>query len=110
LAGVPAGTYTDNSEYMNHCCEPNAIFVNDRYMIAGRDIEVDEEVTYDYSTSETADSAHFPLHCRCGLPACRGTITGADCLKPDVRAKYAGQFTSHVVRLQQEHDARNGSA
>jgi hypothetical protein len=86
---------------MNHCCNPNAIFVNDRYMIAARDIEVDDEVTYDYATSETTDSAHFPLHCRCGTAECRGEVTALDCLKPEVRAKYAGQFTSMVVRFQE---------
>ena len=49
-AGVPPGVKSDDSEYMNHSCEPSTWFVNDKLMLATRDINVDEEVrTFSHS-------------------------------------------------------------
>jgi hypothetical protein len=83
-----------------------AVVITDELWVAARDIEAEEEVTYDYAVSETTASTHMPFDCRCGAAACRGRITGEDCLKSDVRAKYAGHFTSLVVDFQKEHDDR----
>ena len=70
-----------------------------------RDIEPGEEVCYDYATSESETSSHMPFPCACATPGCRGTITGADYLKPEVRAKYAGHFSTMIQGLQAEKDA-----
>lgn len=83
-----------------------AVFAGDFLCIASRDIAVDEEVTYDYACSETTESSHMPFPCGCGHKECRGTITGLDCLKPELRAKYAGQFTTVAEAFQAEHDAK----
>lgn len=103
---MPEGVQADNGEYMNHCCDPNTIFIHDGLMIATRDIEAGEEVTYDYATSESGTSSHMPFQCACGKGACRGTITGEDFLKPEVRAKYAGHFSSMIASLQAEADKK----
>ena len=79
-AGVRFGVESDKGEYMNHCCDPNCVFQGDELCIASRDIGLDEEVTYDYATSETPASSHMPFPCRCGKASCRGTITGDDLL------------------------------
>ncbi len=97
---------SDKGEFMNHCCDPNAVFLNDDYMIAIRAIEPDEEVTYDYACSETATSSHMPFNCACGKAACRGKITGYDLIKPDVRMRYGSyMFTSNARRFQDKHAA-----
>jgi len=83
-----------------------AVFQGDELCIAGRDIEVDEEVTYDYATSETPESTHMPFHCRCGTALCRGDITGEDCIKPAIRELYKGHFTTLAMAYQAEHDAK----
>lgn len=104
--GVPRGvTSPDDGEYMNHCCEPACGFAGDDRMVALVDIKAGDEVTYDYSTSETKDSFHVPFKCACGKPACRGTITGDDYKLPALRAKYAGHFTGMV---QSQIDAEAG--
>lgn len=99
-SGVRFGVASDNGEFMNHSCNPNCIVITDELWVASRDIGVDEEVTYDYAVSETTDSTHMPFDCRCGAACCRGRITGEDCLKPEVIAKYAGHFTSLAVEFQ----------
>ncbi|MCO5112369.1 MAG: SET domain-containing protein-lysine N-methyltransferase [Burkholderiaceae bacterium] len=90
---------------MNHSCDPNCLFDGDELCIAARDIATDEEITYDYATSETESSSHEPFKCGCGTAACRGTITGRDCLLPSLRAKYAGHFTTFAMSFQAAHDA-----
>jgi uncharacterized protein len=71
------------ARYINHSCEPNAeTEVNSRtrnvFICAIRDIEVGEEITYDYG-AEYFDAYLKPRGCRCaacelkseGLPALR---------------------------------------
>jgi hypothetical protein len=90
---------------MNHSCDPNTVFVDDGKMIATRDVEVGEEITYEYATSESQTSSHMPFPCGCGTPACRKQVTGSDFLLPALRAKYAGHFTEMIAQLQQAADA-----
>ncbi len=66
------------AKYANHSCEPNCEVENIRgrlWMIALRDIEKGEELTYDYGY----DLEHFLEHpCRCGAPSCVGYIVSSD--------------------------------
>jgi uncharacterized protein len=101
---VPPGVTSDQSEYMNHSCAPNTVFINDNVMTATRDVEVGEEITYEYATSESETSSHMPFKCGCGTAACRGAVTGRDYLLPELRAKYAGFFTTMIVELQTAAD------
>jgi hypothetical protein len=43
----------DAAFVMNHSCDPNTWFVGDTKMTARRDIEPEEELTYDYATTDT---------------------------------------------------------
>jgi uncharacterized protein len=58
--------------FSNHSCEPNAGIRNQIELTALRNIEEDEEIRYDYST--TMDEDHFTMPCRCGTPTCRGVV------------------------------------
>jgi SET domain-containing protein len=63
----------NGTQYINHCCEPNAFMrvVAGRILIfALRDIEPGEEITLDYGETYHPDS----YRCRCGAPSCRGTL------------------------------------
>jgi SET domain-containing protein len=100
LSGVTPGQTTDGGEYMNHSCKPTAVPFNNTVYIAARDIAPGDEITYDYCTTETPESSHTPFTCRCGDAACRGTITGLDCLDPVLMARYDGHFSSTVVAFQ----------
>lgn len=42
----------DDSQFMNHSCNPNLWFLDDTTLEAKWDIKQGEEITYDYSTTE----------------------------------------------------------
>ena len=87
------------------CCAHPPGIIDDDTWVAWRDIAVDEEVVYDYAASETGESTHMPFTCKCGAAACRGRITGDDCLLPALRAKYGGSFTTLATAKQAAADA-----
>ena len=57
---------------MNHSCAANAAFGRDLELIALRDIEPNEEVSFDYSTTEA--DPEWQLQCGCGAENCRQTL------------------------------------
>jgi len=60
--------------YVNHCCDPNCKTEEDEenrvWIVAMRDIEAGEELTYDYFLYDGEDDAS----CTCGTEHCRGTM------------------------------------
>lgn len=70
----------------------------DEKMTATRDIEIGEEVCYEYATSEMEESAHVPLHCLCGKTSCRKLVSGKEYLDPAFQAKYQTHFTEYVMK------------
>jgi len=60
------------SVYVNHACVPNSGLVENRRLVALRDILAEEQITFDYST--TMDDGLWSLECRCGHRECRGTV------------------------------------
>ncbi|MGH9608387.1 MAG: SET domain-containing protein [Bryobacteraceae bacterium] len=70
LDGAVGGS---GAEYINHSCEPNLVARIQKghilYMSA-RDIQPGEELTIDYHFDKKVQA----VTCRCGAPACRGTI------------------------------------
>lgn len=66
----PSGSADD---YVNHSCEPNAGFTQGLTLVAIRDISINEEITWDYSTAIDENGyAGFP--CRCGSKNCRELV------------------------------------
>ena len=72
--------------YGNHCCDPNLWWVGPYELATRRAILAGEELTNDYATS-TADPA-FAMACGCGSRLCRGTVTGGDWRRADLRSRY----------------------
>ena len=61
--------------YLNHSCSPNAMVnVNTLQLIALKNIEAGEEITFDYETTDW--SMKEPFNCNCGSTNCRGEIKG----------------------------------
>ncbi|MEI8006183.1 MAG: SET domain-containing protein-lysine N-methyltransferase [Bacteroidota bacterium] len=69
----------------NHSCDPNAGIVRDVCLIAMRDIQKDEEITFDYSIIINDD---WVLECRCGSPLCRKLIGKYRDLPREIKDKY----------------------
>ena len=62
--------------FFNHSCEPNCGFsaIDASLVVAIRDIEPGEELTYDYQTMDTEASYYAGLDCKCGSRKCRGKL------------------------------------
>lgn len=78
----------------NHSCDPNAGIVRDVCLIAMRDIQKDEEITFDYSIIIDDDWA---LECRCGSPLCRKIIGKFRDLPLEIKEKYR-DFTPEWIK------------
>jgi SET domain-containing protein len=82
--------------YINHSCNPNCETEEDEqgqvWVIATRDIQPGEELTYDYLLYDGEDDAP----CTCGAINCKGTMYSADELKK--QAKQAKKAASKKSR------------
>ena len=73
----------NEARFINHSCEPNCESEIDRgriFIFALRDIEVGEELHYDYAyerSGDETDSEEAQYRCRCGTRTCRGSIMEA---------------------------------
>jgi SET domain-containing protein len=81
--------------FSNHSCEPNIGVQGQIVFVALRPIEIGEELTHDWATTDDDD---YSLTCRCGAAACRGVITGRDWRKKDLQRKYRGMFSWYLQR------------
>jgi uncharacterized protein len=79
---------------INHSCDPNAVIIERNELIALRDIEIGEEITYDYSLTEWSDNDSWQdygewfMECKCGSPLCRKKIGEFYLLPEDLKVKY----------------------
>jgi hypothetical protein len=62
--------------YLNHSCEGNCGFDDEGDLIAIRNVQKGEELSYDYALIES--NSHFSMQCSCGSKTCRDVITGND--------------------------------
>lgn len=87
---IDGGKRGNDARWINHACEPNCEAYEDDgrvYIHALRDIDAGEELNYNYAL--IYDERHTPalkrqFACRCGTPACNGTM-----LAPKRRRKTA---------------------
>lgn len=63
----------DHARFNNHSCQPSCRTVGD-FDIAVRDIAAGEELTIEYATINVLQT----FDCRCGAPACRGSVRPGD--------------------------------
>ena len=84
------------ADFVNHACEPNAVLSGQITLVARRDIEIDEEICFDYAMSDGGPYDEF--ECACGAPNCRGKITGNDWQRPELWERYAGHFSPYLQR------------
>ena len=71
-------------DLVNHSCDPNCGLVGAVLVVAMRDIEPGEEITFDYAMCDSTDYDEFG--CSCDTPHCRKHVTGNDWRRPDLAA------------------------
>ena len=86
----------ESADFINHSCDPNLGLRGQIALVALRDIEVGEEVCFDYAMTDSTPYDEF--ECHCGTAACRGTVRGDDWKLPELWAKYAGYFSPYLQR------------
>ncbi|MEN4011013.1 MAG: SET domain-containing protein-lysine N-methyltransferase [Chloroflexota bacterium] len=89
-------THGEPADYFNHSCNPNSGLDSPISLVAMRDIEIGEEVCFDYAMSDSSDYDEF--ECQCGASNCRRTITGKDWMNPELQQRYFGFFSPYLQR------------
>lgn len=89
-------TYPGPGDYINHSCDPTGWLVGQIVLVARRDIQVGEMISFDYATTD--GSSYDEFECLCGSPACRGQITGRDWLIPELQKRYHAHFSPYLQR------------
>jgi uncharacterized protein len=83
----------DPGYFINHSCDP-ALWFSDAFTLEARRLaRPGDELTLDYALFEAHDSFRAAWICRCGAACCRGSVTGRDWMRADLRSRYAGRFT-----------------
>jgi len=73
-------------DMMNHSCEPNAGFLDGSPVLSAlRDISMNEEILWDYSTS--LSEMGWMLECCCGAASCRKIVRSWPELEADERER-----------------------
>jgi uncharacterized protein len=81
---------------INHSCDPNCGIKGKFKIVAMRDIEKGEHVTWDYEMTER--STWWKMRCRCGSPMCRKKIGDYRNLPRGIRARYKGYISDWLIR------------
>ncbi|MFN7991299.1 MAG: SET domain-containing protein-lysine N-methyltransferase [Candidatus Micrarchaeia archaeon] len=83
-----------DGDHINHSCDPNAGIRGQIILVAMRDIDPGEEVTFDYSM--VLFGGHFRMECHCGSASCRRLVTSDDWKKSALQLRYSGYFSSYL--------------
>ena len=92
-----SGNIPEPGDMINHSCEPNCGISGTSSVQAIRDIEIDEELTFDYAMSDSSQYDEF--NCACGKEKCRKKVTGLDWQNKDLQTKYRNNFSSYIEKL-----------
>jgi uncharacterized protein len=83
----------DSTATINHSCSPNAGFLDTITLIAIIDIDIDEEIAWDYAFSQTTFKA---FACKCSTRNCRKTITPNDWKIKKIQKAYGEYYSPYL--------------
>jgi uncharacterized protein len=83
---------------VNHSCDPNLGVRGQLSLVALRAIAAGEELTFDYSMTDSDPEGQetFAMDCLCGATHCRKRITDRDWRDPALQKKYRGHFSTYL--------------
>jgi hypothetical protein len=84
-------------DMINHSCAPNCGAFGTSSVIAMTDIQIGEELTFDYAMTDSSQYDEFK--CFCGKENCREKITGKDWQDPILQSKYNNYFSFFITKL-----------
>lgn len=104
----------EDTDFVNHSCDPNAGIKGQIFHVAMRNIAVDEEITFDYAMVlhepegyKTDYEAGF--ECKCGSLNCRGRVTYNDWKIPELQTRYDGFFSWYLQEKINQAKGLDGS-
>ena len=80
---------------INHSCEPNCGIKKLFKIVAMRDIQAGEHITWDYEMTEK--NPWFKMKCKCGSAKCRKVIGDYRKMPRAVRESYAGYISEWLL-------------
>jgi hypothetical protein len=84
-------------DMINHSCEPNCGMAGTSSVQALSDIEIGEELSFDYAMSDSSQYDEFT--CACEKEGCREKVTGMDWQNKDLQIRYRYYFSSYIENL-----------
>lgn len=84
-----------SARYINHSCDPNCGIKGRFKVVAMRDIEPGEAITWDYEMTEK--SWWWRMRCQCGSPMCRKVIGSYSRMPRSVRKRYKGYISTWLL-------------
>ena len=94
---ILSGRESEPGDMLNHSCNPNCGAVGIATIKAMKQIEVGDEITFDYAMTDASPYDEFV--CFCGETNCRKNITGNDWQNQEIQKKYKGYFSAYVESL-----------
>lgn len=97
----PKAEMLDGIFHVNHSCNPTCGFRGHNVLIAMKDIQIDEEITYDYAMTDANQYGVTcaEMTCLCNEKNCRHIITGDDWERKDLQETYSGYFSTFIQEL-----------
>lgn len=92
---LEAAERPEDADRVTHSCEPNCGMRGSNVLVAMRDIEPGDWLTFDYGTCDGSDYHEF--ECVCGASTCRGKVTGNDWMLPELQLRLRGWFSPYLA-------------
>ncbi len=85
-------------DFMNHSCNPNLWLDDEVTLSAMRDIEANEELTFDYAIEIISEDYIMKNPCYCKASNCRKSITGNDWKIKELHEAYGQHFSPFILK------------
>lgn len=106
--GISKNEWRDPSKhcvYFNHSCDANTAIRGHVTVVALKNIKKGEEVTFDYSTTES--DIFWRFKCNCGVKDCRGIVESIQFLSPKTFNKYMPYIPNYFRKVYNEFCYKN---
>ena len=91
---LDGATLANSARYINHSCDPNAGIKDSIKIVAMKNIRRDEEVTFDYSTTESESGWYLICHCK--NKNCRRIIRFYKFLSAELKLRYRDFISEYL--------------
>lgn len=94
----PLASEIDLADKINHSCDPNLGIIGQIFLVTLRDIQVGEELCFDYAMclSPARSVPPYRMECQCGSSRCRGIVKDTDWQIQELQERYRDWFSWHT--------------